>query len=81
MASPTSLHMSGRALDWKVDGLTPAQCAQYAEAVPEFCGGGIGIYDTFVHSDVRLGKRRWAYVGGLWLDYEEVRDGRRETER
>jgi len=53
-----SQHLYGRAADIKVGGVTPAKVAAYAEKLlPK--KGGIGIYKTFVHIDVRATKARW----------------------
>lgn len=54
-----SQHLYGRAADIKVSGITPKKVAEYAETLlPN--KGGIGIYDTFTHIDVRETKARWA---------------------
>lgn len=53
-----SQHLYGRAADIKVGGVTPAKVAAYAEKLlPK--KGGIGIYKTFTHIDVRATKARW----------------------
>lgn len=53
-----SQHLYGRAADIKVNGATPKQVAAYAETL--LSGkGGIGIYSTFTHIDVRSSKARW----------------------
>ena len=53
-----SQHLYGRACDIKVGGISPARVAEYAETLlPN--KGGIGIYDTFTHIDVRSVKARW----------------------
>ena len=57
--SPRSQHLLGRAADVVVHGLSPAMVAGIAEAVPEFDNGGIGIYGTFTHLDVRGVRARW----------------------
>lgn len=49
---PQSLHLTGRAADIQVDGLTPAQVqAIVIKAVPE--AHGIGRHARFTHLDVR----------------------------
>lgn len=57
-ASPKSQHCEGKAADIWIEGISPEKVAQYAEC---FLGasGGIGIYHTFTHVDVRNGKSRW----------------------
>lgn len=53
-----SQHLYGRAADIKVGGVTPSKVAAYAEKLLP-TKGGIGIYSTFVHIDVRATKARW----------------------
>lgn len=57
-ASPRSQHCNGKAADIWVEGVTPKQIADIAEC---YLGssGGIGIYKTFTHVDVRTGCARW----------------------
>ena len=53
-----SQHLYGKAADIAIKGVKPATIAAYAETLlPK--SGGIGIYDTFVHIDVRETKSRW----------------------
>lgn len=53
-----SQHLYGTAADIKVNGVTPKKVAAYVEKLmPK--SGGIGIYKTFVHVDVRAVKSRW----------------------
>lgn len=53
-----SQHLYGMAADIKVKGVTPKKVAAYAEKLlPN--SGGIGIYKTFTHIDVRKTKSRW----------------------
>ena len=53
-----SQHLYGTAADIKVRGVTPTIVANYAEKLmPK--KGGIGIYSTFVHIDVRETRSRW----------------------
>lgn len=51
-----SQHLLGTAADIKVKGKTPQEIAAAAEKVGF---GGIGIYSSWVHVDVREGKARW----------------------
>lgn len=53
-----SQHMKGTAADIKVQGVAPAKVAAYVETLLPGTGG-IGIYNTFVHVDVRKTKSRW----------------------
>lgn len=53
-----SMHLYGRAADIKVSGISPKKVAEYAEKILPNTGG-IGIYDTFTHIDVRSVKSRW----------------------
>lgn len=53
-----SQHLYGTAADIKVSGVSPKEVARYAETL--LSGrGGIGIYSTFTHIDVREDKSRW----------------------
>ena len=53
-----SQHLYGRAADIKVKGIAPKTVAAYAEKLLPG-KGGIGIYSTFTHVDVRSAKSRW----------------------
>lgn len=53
-----SQHLYGMAADIVVKGVNPKDVAAYAETLlPK--SGGIGIYATFTHIDVRKTKSRW----------------------
>ena len=52
-----SQHLYGKAADIKISGVTPKKVADYAETLLD--NGGIGIYNTFTHIDVRSTKSRW----------------------
>ena len=57
-ASPRSQHCNGKAADIWVEGCDPKQIADIAECY--LCSsGGIGIYKTFTHVDVRTSCARW----------------------
>lgn len=53
-----SQHLYGTAADIVVQGVKPKDVAAYAETLLPGTGG-IGIYSTFVHIDVRKTKSRW----------------------
>ena len=53
-----SQHLYGTAADIKVKDIKPKDVAAYAEKLLPNTGG-IGIYSTFVHVDVREKKSRW----------------------
>ena len=53
-----SQHLYGKAADIKVAGTAPKSVAAYAEKLLPG-KGGIGIYSTFCHVDVRAAKARW----------------------
>ena len=59
-SSPKSQHCNGLAADIKVEGHTPTEVYAYAD---QLLGehGGLGIYNTFVHVDVRADKSRFDY--------------------
>ena len=53
-----SQHLYGMAADISISGVSPKTVADYAETLlPKT--GGIGIYQTFTHVDVRTNKSRW----------------------
>lgn len=53
-----SQHLYGMAADISISGISPEKVGKYAEMLlPN--KGGIGIYDTFTHIDVRTTKSRW----------------------
>ena len=53
-----SQHLYGTAADISIKGVSPKDVAAYAETLlPN--KGGIGIYSTFTHIDVRATKSRW----------------------
>ena len=56
--STYSQHLYGRAADVKISGVSPKKVAAYAETLLKN-KGGIGIYSTFTHIDVRGTKARW----------------------
>lgn len=53
-----SQHLYGKAADIKVKGIAPKKVSAYAETLLKN-KGGIGIYSTFTHIDVRETKARW----------------------
>ena len=53
-----SQHLYGTAADITVKGITPKAVAAYAETLMSKTGG-IGIYNTFTHIDIRNAKSRW----------------------
>ena len=59
-SSSTSQHCNGLAADIRVEGHTPVEVYNYACSL---LGdhGGVGIYNTFVHVDVRASKSRFDY--------------------
>ena len=53
-----SQHLYGTAADIRINGVKPKDLAAYIETLmPNY--GGIGIYPTFVHVDIRKTKSRW----------------------
>lgn len=53
-----SQHLYGVAADISISGVSPKKVAAYAETLLPNTGG-IGIYKTFTHVDVREVKSRW----------------------
>lgn len=61
-ASPVSQHLKGKASDIVISGLTPKQVAAEIEkliSAGKMSEGGIGIYPTFTHYDIRGVRARW----------------------
>lgn len=54
-----SQHLEGTAADIYIDSLSPKHLADYIENHTHIVFGGLGIYPTFIHVDVRQGKARW----------------------
>jgi len=60
----TSQHLSGRAADIVIDGVSPNEVADAIEFLIDMGmmkEGGLGRYDTFTHYDIRGEKARWDY--------------------
>lgn len=53
-----SQHKYGLAADIHINGVTPKEIAAYVETLMP-SSGGIGIYKSFTHVDVRRVKSRW----------------------
>jgi uncharacterized protein YcbK (DUF882 family) len=58
-----SQHKYGLAADIAITGVTPLQVAQYAQTLLP-SNGGIGLYKSFTHVDVRKTKSRWDSTSG-----------------
>ena len=59
-----SQHIMGRAADIVVKGMTPLEVHTTIELLIEkgdMLQGGLGLYDTFVHYDIRGTRARWDY--------------------
>lgn len=59
-SSPKSQHTHGNAADIRINGVTPLALYNWLNSFYHN-SLGIGLYDTFVHVDVREGKSRWDY--------------------
>ena len=60
----TSQHVFGRAADIAIKGMTPIEVSKVIERLisnGDMLQGGIGIYSSFVHYDIRGERRRWDY--------------------
>ena len=60
--SKTSQHLLGKAADITIQSLKPAQVYALIEELIDMghlLQGGLGLYDTFVHYDIRNTKARW----------------------
>lgn len=63
-ASPKSQHLLGKAADIVIEGMTPKKVAETIEKLitdGKMKQGGIGIYKTFTHYDIRGVKARWDF--------------------
>lgn len=58
-----SQHTKGTAADIVVSGIAPLTVAKYAQSLMP-SSGGIGLYSTFTHVDVRTNKSRWDQRSG-----------------
>lgn len=55
-----SKHLLGQAADIQCRECYPRELAKFAEQIPTFARGGIGVYSGWVHVDVRTdGPARW----------------------
>ncbi|GIJ95163.1 hypothetical protein CAPN002_23810 [Capnocytophaga stomatis] len=62
--APKSQHLLGKAADITIAGLSPKKVAETIEkliAQGKMKQGGIGIYKTFTHYDIRGVKARWDF--------------------
>jgi len=60
--SKTSQHLLGKAADITIQSLKPAEVYALIEDLIDMghmLQGGLGLYDTFVHIDIRKTKARW----------------------
>ena len=63
--SKTSQHLLGKAADITIQSLKPAEVFMIIEELIDMghmLQGGLGLYDTFVHYDIRRTKARWNYT-------------------
>jgi len=61
---PNSQHVQGKAADIVVKNLQPKQIQKAIDELilrGDMLQGGIGIYNTFTHYDIRKTKARWDY--------------------
>ena len=57
-----SQHIMGRAADIAIKGMTPIEVSKVIERLisnGDMLQGGLGLYDSFVHYDIRGTKARW----------------------
>ena len=57
-----SQHLTAKASDIRVDGITPKDLAKVIESLikdGKMQQGGLGVYSNFVHYDIRGTKARW----------------------
>lgn len=78
---PNSQHLLGKAADIRIAGLDLQAMYELALRVPQFAGGGIGVYDrNFLHLDVRGQTARWAQVAGHYVDIHRLAHEPRSNE-
>lgn len=81
-----SQHLLGTAADITIAGVPPLAIAQYTEFLQPTVGG-IGVYQSFTHVDVRDARTRWdSRSGGEktvtgWLGYTEVSELERAVDK
>ena len=59
-----SQHIMGRAADIVIKGMTPIEVSKIIEELiskGDMLQGGLGLYDSFVHYDIRGERKRWDY--------------------
>lgn len=64
--SKNSRHLTAEAADIRIKGVRPEEIYARIERLIEtgkMKEGGLGLYDTFVHYDIRGNKARWNYKG------------------
>ena len=63
-----SRHLTGRAADLAIPGLTPVKMLALALGVVAFAHGGVGLYpeEGFIHVDLRPAPARWSRLGGRY---------------
>jgi hypothetical protein len=61
------------AADIHLPGMSLQRMYEMASSIPQFAGGGIGVYDgNFLHVDVREHRSRWARVKGQYVGIEAL---------
>jgi uncharacterized protein YcbK (DUF882 family) len=58
-SKPTSQHVRGKACDIYINGVEPIEIKEYLRTDLLYNMGGIGLYDTFCHVDVRSNVANW----------------------
>ena len=84
--APKSQHLLGTAADIRIAGVTPLEVARYAEFLQPKAGG-IGVYQSFTHVDVRAKRTRWDSRSGRevsvsgWPGYAEPTELERAVDK
>ena len=63
-SSKKSQHILGKAADISIKGLSPLEVYNVIERLIEngdMLQGGLGLYDSFIHYDIRGERARWDY--------------------
>jgi len=67
-----SLHITGKAADLVIKGMTIKEMFDHVIQIQAFADGGIGVYSGFVHVDTRGRKARWGRIGGKYVNWSKA---------
>jgi uncharacterized protein YcbK (DUF882 family) len=70
-----SMHLTGKAADVRVAGMSARQLYAAAREIPQLRGFGVDEERGFLHVDTRAVPARWCYTGGRQAPWREVLNG------